>query len=768
GDSGPAIVPGKVDESLIVQAIRYGDVKMPPTGRLPANEIQLIEQWVKEGAIDPRRTEFSDSTSSNSEAASKHWAFQPVVNVLTPEVSDSTWPLDDVDRFILSKLDGQGLKPQSDTDRYTWLRRVSLDLTGLPPSPEEIEQFVADSSPQSYQHVVDRLLASRGYGERWARHWLDLVGFADQIGTANNLFAEHAWRYRDYVIQSFLDDKPFDRFLSEQICGDLMTWDSIEQRVAQLTATGFLLLGDLTVVEADKAKLRVDVVDQQVDKIGKAMLGMTLACARCHDHKFDPISQHDYYATAGIFYSTESIVRAKWGVWSWPSTIEVPETESQIQARQQIVAEQQKRIETLKADREILQTKKSEIESAIKNDSAKNESANSETKPANPEREKELKEIDDRLKKLDTEITHAEFFVAKPPIVFAVHDDPKPQDMRITIRGNPHTLGESIPRGAPASLGQTTSITIPDGQSGRKQFAEWIVARQNPLTARVAVNRIWQKLYGEGLVRSVDYWGLRGDAPTYPELLDHLATRFVSEDWSQKRLIRSLVLSRSYRLSSQDDRASQEIDPENRWIWRMNRRRLDAEALRDSMLAVSGKLMTKSGGPGLPLEYPENVGGLKKGDVNPPSFRLTKFRPEQSYERTVYLPIIRSGPQSGPAETQNVFDFTQPGEFSGQRSVTAVPTQSLFLMNSQMMKERSNELAARILSEVANDNARIKRLWLMVFNRPATDEEVTEAESFMKAIREQNSSSSSESRQEETWSEFCHALLASNEFLMKM
>jgi hypothetical protein len=289
----------------------------------------------------------------------------------------------------------------------------------------------------------------------------------------------------------------------------------------------------------------------------------------------------------------------------------------------------------------------------------------------------------------------------------------------------------------------------------------------NPLTARVAVNRVWQKLFGEGIVRSVDYFGSRGETPTHPELLDFLAFRFISEGWSQKRLIRSLVLSRAYGMSSAHDSRGEAVDPDNRLLWRMNRRRLDAESLRDVMLAVAGTLAVCGGGPGLPLEYPENTGGLKKGDVNPPSFRLTRFRPEQEFMRTVYLPIIRSGPQAGPAEVQNVFDFTQPGEIAGQRPVTTVPTQALFLMNAGMMKRRALELARRTTA-VLGDDARLGCLWVRVLNRPMTAEEGADATAFLAEIRGLHSTAASAEQELRAWAELCHALLASNEFLVRL
>jgi hypothetical protein len=824
GDSGPAIVPGDLDNSPLVKAVHYDGLMMPPTGRLPDEEIAVLVRWVKSGAYDPRVAVLTpEQKTIDFESGRKHWAFQPLQDPIPPQtVKLADWPINETDRFILAKMEENQRTPVSDADRSVWLRRVTLDLTGLPPTPEDIEAFLRDDREAAYEHVVDRLLESVQFGERWARHWLDLVGYADQIGTANNIFAEHAWRYRDYVIRAFHEDRPFDQLIREQIAGDLLESDSPEKRADQLVATGYLLLGDLQVVEADKAKLRVDVIDQQIDKLGKSLFAMSLSCARCHDHKFDPISRDDYYALAGMFYSTESVTLAEWGVWSWPAMAELPETAEQIAARQLSYADMLARVDSLKAERDAKQKEKAALENPVDvaapaenapagNTGSENTvSADGSERSAltKEQREQRLRELGEQLKKLDRDILHGEFFLPKEPEVFAVRDIPKPEDMRTTIRGNAHSLGDTVPRGLPTVLirADAPKLEIPAGRSGRRELADWIVSSQNPVTPRVLVNRIWQKLFGEGLVRSLDYWGTRGDQPSHPELLDFLARRFVNDGWSQKRLIRHLVLSRTYRLSSQPAASSGDsphsADPENRFLSRMNRWRLDAEAIRDSMLFASGRLMNLNGGASLPLEYPENTGGLAKGDVNPPSFRLAKFRPEQSYVRTVYLPVIRSGPQAGPAEIRNVFDFTQPAEFSGRRTVTAVPTQSLFLMNSQIMNELAGHLTDRILKDtsLADDDARLNRLWMLTLNRPMTQEDRDDARLFLDestvALREtashpSESSDSTASRNQDrsvsesssgearkavsretsrtkSWEELCHALLASNEFLMRM
>lgn len=747
GDSGPAIVPGQPDQSLVIQAVRHESLEMPPQGKLPAGVIADLVKWIEMGAPDPRVGDALVEPVASSQTGDQHWAFQPVREFQRPPVRDVSWPTEELDFFVLNRLEQEGLSPSSDADRYTWLRRVSFDLTGLPPTVSEIREFLGDPSESAFQRVVDRLLSSRAFGECWARHWLDLVGYADQIGTSNDIFAEHAWRYRDYVIDALNSDKPFDRFVREQIAGDLLPYEALAERVTNLTAVGFLVLGDLEIVEADKAKLRVDAIDQQVVKTSKAFLGMTLGCARCHDHKFDPISQDDYYAIGGFFNGVDSVYETGQGVWSDVIANELPESETQVLERERRAQLHEERIVALKDERDQATARKTQIDESLKN--------KKEKVPTSEELTKERDQLAGRIGKLNQEIAHAEFFKPSIPKVYGVQEVEKPANMRITIRANPRALGEEVSRG----FLQTVSAEVPKipaGSSGRRQLADWIASRENPLTARVTVNRIWQKLFGAGLVKSVDYFGVRGDLPSHPELLDHLAFRFMTDGWSQKEVIRSLVLSRTYRMSSRHDDHGQEVDLANRWLWRMNRRRLDAESLRDGLLAVSGRLQASSGGPSLPLEFPENVANINPKNVNPPSFRLDKWRPEHEFQRTIYLPIIRSAPQRGPGVLLNVFDFAQPAEFVGQRSVTAVPTQALFLMNSPIVKKHASNLAARIQAGGVQEVERLELLWMCTLNRPITNQEKQDAEAFLAQAGESG------------WTELCHAVIASNEFLMRL
>jgi hypothetical protein len=810
GDNGPAIVPGNLDKSLLIKAVRYGDenFEMPPKGKLPAEEIALLEAWVKQGAADPRVSKTTKNRKTiDLEAGRKFWAFQPVANPALPPVKDATWALDPLDRFILAKQEQASIHPTVDADRYTWLRRVSLDLTGLPPTPAEIQDFVKDNAPNACEKVVDRLLASKAYGERWARHWLDLTGYADMMGTSNGVFAEHAWRYRDYVIAALNADKPFDEFVREQIAGDLMPPKSTEDRAENLVATGFLMVGDIEIVNPDKAKMEADHIDSQVTKIGQTFLGMTLGCVRCHDHKFDPIGLEDYYGIAGALRSSPSAHKMPdMGVWSTLNTTVLPETPAQLEARKNVEAGVLQKIADLNSRQKSLSDEKASIVKQLaaleKQPTKTTSAAPTQTPTDNAQREptpatpapqpgaaktapdnasvektgqkpatdkdaltKRRDEIDAELKKLPVELKHAEFFKDKTPKAFAMGDGMEPADMPVYIRGNPYAPGAIMPRGVLRVASWDKFPPIPAGQSGRLQLAEWLADKRNPLTARVTVNRIWQKLFADGIVRSVDYFGERGEKPTHPELLDHLATRFMNGGWSQKRLIRSLVLSRTYRLSSANDPAIAKADPENKLLWRMNRQRLDAEALRDSMLAISGELTRNSGGPALVLENPENCGALALKGVNPPNYAHKVPRPSQEFERTIYLPVLRNG-FAGPDRVRNFFDFVNPAQISGQRPQTVVPTQALFLLNNELLRKRSGTLAKTLAAAFRERDARLAELWLRVMNRPATAEEHSDAVAFLeKLLPLFKNGPTAESM---AWHELCHTLLASNHFVFRL
>ena len=761
GDSGPAVVPGSVEKSRIIEAVRYAnpDVEMPPKAKLPPGEIAVLEQWVARGAPDPRETAaVVTKPGIDLEEGRKHWAYQPLRDSAAPLVRDQAWPLTEVDAFLLAKLEAIGLTPVAEAEPHTWLRRVTFDLTGLPPTEANIAAFLADHSPESHERVVDRLLSSKAYAERWARHWLDLVGYAEQIGTEGKIFAEHAWRYRDYLVESYHSDKPYDRFIREQLAGDLLPAALPEQRREQLIATGFIVLGDVDINAIDKLKMEHDFIDGQVNKVGAVFLGMTLGCVRCHDHKFDAIGQEDYYALAGMFRSTKTTFKTQHGIWSNVHRVPLPELEDD----RLLGAKHEKTLTEWRQEKTGLESESKAL--AGKTDA---------------ESKKRLDELTSKIKALELRIAHGEYFHPGKPQALAVADVEQPADMRVTIRGNPYALGDTMPRGLVRVAMSGPQPEIPAGQSGRLQLADWVADAGNPLTARVAVNRVWQKLFGEGLVRSVDYFGTRGDTPSHPELLDHLAKRFMAEGWSQKKLIRTLALSRAYRLSSEGSPADSEnnpsksaglpesagrntVDPDNKLLWRMNRQRLDAESIRDAMLVASGRLIAPAGGPGLSLEFPENISGLplkEKQDVHP-QFAIKTERGSHAYERTLYLPVVRTGTQPGTARLRDVFDFPQPAQLTGKRNETTVPTQSLYLLNADLIRQRAADLADDLLKAPDSDETRIGRLWRRVLNRPATDREQQDALAFLAGTRTGHDDLAA-------WTELARALFGTNEFLLR-
>jgi flagellar biosynthesis/type III secretory pathway chaperone len=626
---------------------------------------------------------------------------------------------------------------------------------------------------------------------------MDLTGYADMIGTSNNVFAEHAWRYRDYLIDAFNEDKPFDRFICEQIAGDLLTASSPQEQAENMIATGFLMVGDIEIVEPDKPKMEADHIDTQVNKLGMAFLGMTLGCARCHDHKFDPVGLNDYYGIAGILRSSPSTHKIPFGVWSSLNTTELPETPEQLADRKKIEAQHAEKLSSLKKEQQQLTEAKQRIVDqlttldrteaekkklvAVKQPTASDtqivtakveqtqpEPDASEPMPDKESLAKQRDEIAEKIKKLASEIQHAEFFASKVPKAFAMRDGEHPADMPVYIRGNPYAPGAVMSRSALRVASWEKFPEIPAGQSGRLQLADWLADDRNPLTARVTVNRIWQKLFGEGLVRSVDYFGTRGEVPSHPELLDHLANRFMRNNWSQKQLIRSLVLSRTYRMSSRNDITAMQIDPENKLLWRMNPQRLDAEAIRDSALAISDELLKSQGGPSLVLENVENTGALVQSGVNPPNYNHRKPRPSQEFERTIYLPVMRTG-FPGADRIRSYFDFVDPAQIAGKREQSVVPTQSLFLMNNDFFRRRSRSMVEQLLASASTQEERLEQLWMRVLARPMTAVERREAIAFLDDSR---SLVANEPNQTATdiivWQELCHSLMSSNHFVFRL
>lgn len=941
GTEGPAVIPYQPDESLLVSAIRYESHEMPPDEKLSDRDIQTIIEWIAQGAPDHRETQKPLIDPS------KLWALEPITKPEVPQSDPTGWCLDPADFFILQRLQKANLSPVGQAPKHVWLRRVSLDLTGLLPTASELEAFLDDSTQNAYETVVDRLLNSPAFGEHWGRHWLDLACYADLADIQGDVLIRDAWRYRDYVIDAFNSDKPLDQFIHQQISGDLLDFQNLKQRRENLIATGFLAIGPWTLQNYIKGQLAADVVDHQIDKIGRVFLGQTLACARCHDHKFDPVPTADYYALAGIFHSTKTTSYDGPGVWSQISHVPLPVTPEDQAAYDLLAKELSGKKESFAADLRVLidEENRTRFATKVQDDQANSittthpiqantkgidylvsfqagpsvwadpsqatqatdglvvqilrtdgsvlafhtvmpkawtakpdsqtfsaeafrytgdgsgavsvhiapmsytgrfggaiddfeikvaaedsplfkddfsqcnlgtvqgvqshtslavyakcalpgwtggginhshavnrgdqqspniaiqfysGSARSTNHPKAAEIQREMIAIDQRLESARPSGQNA----------IATVDLAEPADCRIYKRGDFQSLGDTVPRGFVQSIRSASEFKVPARQSGRLELARWLTDPGNPLPSRVLINRIWKELFGQGIVRSVDYFGVHGDAPSHPELLDFLANRMRIDDaWSIKKTIKRLVLSQVYRMSSVHDPEGASIDPENQLLWHMPRRRMSAESIRDSILKLSGQLDSGRGGPSLGLHIEGNIAGLG-GNVNPPTW-VGKIDPQVRNRRSIYLPFKRERP-SGELEILSVFDFPHPNDITGQRPNTTVATQALFLLNSPLMKEQARKMAEHWLAKVPEgDLQRYDQIVLNAYSRQsiskdqdslAADQESEQAAviEFLKACTQTymaEGKMTSEQARLEAWSELCHAILGSNEFL---
>jgi hypothetical protein len=723
GASGPAVVPGKADDSLLIQALRHEDLAMPPRGKLPPEVIADFERWVSMGAPDPRDGSAPRAGAGVAlEAGRTFWAFQPPRRHPAPSVKDAAWPNGPIDRFVLARLEAAGLRPAPDADRAVLLRRVTIDLTGLPPTPEEVEAFVADPSPDAYERVVQRLLASPHFGERWGRHWLDVARYADSNGKDENLTFHEAWRYRDYVIRAFNEDRPFDRFVREQLAGDLLAAADRSRRDEQLVATGLLVVGPKVLFDRDPLKRKMDVVDEQIDTVGRAFLGLTLGCARCHDHKFDPVPTADYYALAGVFASTRTLDGIKENnplVSGWMLR---PLGADGDRLRASQLAQQHK----LEATGEALRKARTYLLGLRGQDAD----------PRLAAARARVNELEAEEKKLKATAPPV------PSLAMAVCDEDRPANVPLSIRGNPHAPGPVVPRGFLQVAAPGAAPKVPADRSGRLELAAWLTAPDHPLTARVFVNRVWTHLFGEGLVRSVDNFGAQGERPTHRELLDDVAVRFMEDGWSVKRLVRALVLSRAYRMAVAENQGAARIDPENKLLWRANRRRLEAEVLRDTMLVVSGRLDRRMGGSAVATlgEFAINNGG--KGGITT----------DGNTRRSVYLPVLRGY----LPPLFEVFDFADPDVSTGKRNATTVASQALYLMNSPFVMDQAREAARRLLAEAGEDGDRLALLYRRALGRvPAP----AEREAVLRFLGGQADGAGLEA-----WAAVCQAVFGCTEF----
>ena len=843
GDSGTVIVPKKLGQSLLFKAISYenNDLRMPPDGKLSKEAIKNLQKWILEGAIDPRENEMGMEKKQNPISLKDladvrdYWAFKPVQSEPIPKVKMVGWAQDSIDYFVLANLESKKLTPSRYADKHTLLRRIYFDLIGLPPSPNQINDFISDRSSNAFPKVVDELLGSERFGERWGRHWLDVARYADTIGGGRNNPFPNASRYRDYVVKSFNKDKPFDRFIIEQIAGDLMPSKSKLEYNEYLTGTGFLALGPHNYELQDKELLRMEVVDEQLSAVGRAFMGITMGCARCHDHPFDPIPTKEYYSMAGILRSTNSLVpgnvasfhervlqddfgtqrkehvrvlasleerlqeailavrllggkkislirkkrnldplyldgivvddsdaklTGKWissthtngfvgkrylhddnkgkGTKSITFSANIPrkgEYDVQVSyavglnrsnrtpvtimhadGEQKVLLDQTKAPQILGAfksvgrfnfdrrEREVVQittegTRRVVIADAIRlvpvmkvpstDKTAKKSTADSKK---NNMVKFQIKNAEIRVEELKNLIVeHNKKAPPKAQKALSVREQKAAGDWHVHLRGGIRNLGPLVPRGfLVVATPQHTSPfpQIPEGSSGRLELAHWVSSPQNPLTARVFVNRAWRHLFGRGIVSSTDNFGKMGSRPTHPELLDYLAQFFIDNKWSTKRLIRKIVLSKTYQMSSYANEKTLKEDPENQLFSRQNRRRLEAEAIRDAMLLASGQITFEN----------------SKANQN----------------RSLFQKIDRNK----IPEIFAVFDYPNPGLVSGNRNTSTVPTQALFMMNSDFVMRQAVLTVQNIFGRKSVDVERkIKLVFLSCLGRePNYDE----------------------------------------------
>lgn len=860
GDSGGVVVPGKPDSSLLIEAVRYRnlDLQMPPKGRMTDAEIAILEKWVRLGVPDPRTQTPSEAvrpTGMSIDEGRDFWSFRPVADPEVPVVKNAKWVQTPIDAFVLAKLEEHGVQPAPRTDKRTLLRRVTFDLIGLPPTPEEIANFLADDSSDAFDKVVERLLESPHYGIRWGRHWLDVARYADSNGLDENLAFGNAWRYRDYVVDAFNSDKPFDRFLIEQLAGDLLPGSNHQTK----TATGFLVLGAKVLAEPDKEKLFMDTIDEQLDSVGKAFLGMTIGCVRCHDHKFDPLKQTDYYALAAIFKSTQTFGDTQTGVIKHWHEYSIA-TKAELESLKKVDAELAKlksaassfrnkataalredarrkaakylmaaakfapdaslkevadiaeplelhprilhhcrlhlqyhaddpvfekwheihakadvsRDEVSKQIEAHYQTLFEKAESALAEARKKNSAAKSiddETLesvraalydpsgflavPPKPEFAFDEETLNEYYRLME-EARLAESSAPDEPSIMGVADGIVQASLPIHIRGSHRNLGEPVQREFPEVM-RTSSVrpVFPKNQSGRLELARWMASTQHPLTARVYVNRLWRWHFGTGIVASTENFGRLGDRPSHPKLLDWLARRFMESGWSTKAMHRLMLSSSVYQMASKNaDQALAETDPENRLLWRFQLQRLEAEQIRDAILAVSGRLDTEPGGKTVPLRNRQFV-------FNHTSVDHTKY---DSLRRSLYLPVIRNNVYSLFSQ----FDFPDPTMPTGSRDSTVVAPQALLMLNAGLIMDSADQMAVQLLSSSLDRTSRVQVAYERALGRLPSDLESQRALAFITELSSEalaDAATVDAEAERRAWSMFCQSLFASNEFI---
>ena len=872
GESGPVFLKDDPDSSRLLATVRYeGQVKMPPTGKLPNEEIEALATWIRHGAPWPdaeTETVVEDHGSEPkwSDKQTTHWAFQPIRANEPVEVQAEDWTQTPIDYFVLARLEEQGLAPAARADKLTLLRRAKYDLHGLPPTEAEIREFLADQALGAFRRLVDRLLDSPRYGEKWGRHWLDVARYADSTGLDDDIKVPFTWRYRDYVIDAFNRDTPFDQFIVEQLAGDLLPPEgSDEVNQKGVIATGFLAVGTKPLVQQDKIKMKYDVIDEQIDTTAKVFMGLTMGCARCHDHKFDPISAKDYYSMASIFASVKNFESLDPSMTVSKVHLEplVPErTYRRYKDHQDAMGNTKMRIESIldlemyryviehrspglarymlaayevyndSADpeevaarehldcevlglwvdylepREDLRLHLSQWYEAAKTDlaavaegyqqrfqarglewigrldewrqeieawdglgefpekpdlapgsdrffsevtllaAAQDEGANAADGPfAIPKQALDYilpSELGGRVRDLRKELERLkESEPAKPPMAYAV-TEAESVEQHVFVRGNHNNPGARVRQQFPVILAGENQAEIGNG-SGRFALAKWLSSPDHPLTSRVIVNRLWQWHFGEGLVRTPNNFGLMGESPTHPELLDYLARRFMQEGWSMKAMHRLIMQSSTYQMQSSISEEAWTKDSANRLWSRFNRRRLSVEEMRDSLLTIDGSLDV-------------TMGGALTDSLNSYGFEEAYVHPDETRRRTVYLPIYRNKMPT----LLTLFDFADPSASIAARPKSSVAPQGLYFMNSDFVEQRARALADHLLQlDGVDDSSRIERAYWIALTRKPESKEVDE---MLDYISEYPSHEDAPDGRLDSWQSFCRLLLASNEY----
>ena len=727
GDTGPAIMPGDLEQSLLIKAVRYQfpELQMPPDKKLSDQEIADLEEWVKKGAPDPR-TRFTKASKKSVDlsVARDFWSYRPLAVPSVPTDGPDVTTGNEIDAFILAELKSKGLTQLPLADKRTLIRRATFDLTGLPPTPQEIDAFLADGSERAFETVIDRLLDSSRYGERWGRHWLDVVRYSDSAGDNSDFPVPQMFLYRNWVIDAFNRDLPYDQFVREQLAGDLMdsnSWDARNQRVI---ATGYL-------ANARRFGSRVDdypthlTIEDTIDNLGRAFLGQSIGCARCHDHKFDPITSEDYYGLYGFFSSTR---------YPWPG-IELEQMQRDLvplvpdeQAKQALIAHEARQKEL---DDELNRLEKEAAAQTDKTDKEKLKKGAAAARKRVQQHKKTLPDI---------------------PYAYAVAEGPRIDDVAVQFKGNPEKLGDVVPRRFPSILGGQT--LAPDDQtSGRLALANWIVDPANPLTPRVMVNRIWLYHFGQGIVLTPNDFGKQGKPPTNPALLDWLSNRFIQSGWSIKSMHRLIMQSRTYQTESVHDPALIPGDPANEFLSGFRRTRLDAETIRDTLLFLGGDLDEQQGGP-----HPF-----------PPSseWSFTQHHPfkavYETNQRSVYLMTQRI--QRHPFLA--IFDGPDTSVSTPQRSTSTTPLQSLYFMNNPFVHRQAELIAALLRAERSDDTSRIEQAYLRMLGRGPHDFEFTSGLKFLQTSQQllKESGTAPEEADSFAWQAYVRSLFLLNELV---